>query len=923
MGLGIRVVLIATFLIASGAPLALLWFWPHSASLQNQVDEVRERHLLLAENLGAALSTYHNDLVAVFGAFAPKIARGDAEEAYPLFSNLHFRHVCVIDPASGVVTRAYFASDYKCPVQVPSERLALFSNLASGDEVTLSGVFAPDGEEPRIYLIKRLDDALVVGAIKTTFFQQLQKRISFGRRGHAAIVDGNGHVLAHPLQEWVQKAADISKVSAVQRILAGESGVQTFYSPALKGDMIAGFTAVDGTGWGVMVPQPLEELEETANRINRHAFAILAGGLMLTTLIALWISSKAAQRIKRLESAAVRVAEGADGVCLEGDRSRFYVRELTNLEDAFNRMASQIDAARAKDVARAADLETANQTLRSEIAERKSAEAERKSVEAALKTSEARFRNLFESEPIAIREEDYSQVKAEIDSVLGVDDDEAFSAFLDRTPAFVQECADKIIVVDANLAAVRLHGVDSKKELLKKVTKNLNNEALKVLKSILIAIHRGNTLLEFETNVKTPKGLDRIIMARWSVATGYEKTYSRVLLTSIDITERRLAEERLKQAQKMEAVGQLTGGVAHDFNNLLAVIGGNAELLADDPRVNASLTDSIKLAVRRGSELTQRLLAFSRLQPLRPRAINLVNVVTDMSELLGRTLGETIQLKTKMPPELWDALADPGQVENAILNLAINARDAMPNGGRLTIECANARLDEARMVGVSEDVTGEFVVLAVSDDGVGMSARVLAHAFEPFFTTKEVGKGSGLGLSMVYGFAKQSGGHVTVYSEEGKGTTVRLYLPRSVDAEQAKPLPLLDGEIPRGRGEKVLVIEDDAEVRVLAVQILQNLGYKVVDVPDAASARKALAEQEAIDIVLSDVVLPGEMSGLEFADEARAAQPGLRVIFMSGYAAEAAVQNGSLAPDNVLLNKPFERRQLATVLREQLDANAA
>ena len=384
----------------------------------------------------------------------------------------------------------------------------------------------------------------------------------------------------------------------------------------------------------------------------------------------------------------------------------------------------------------------------------------------------------------------------------------------------------------------------------------------------------------------------------------------------------RESEEQLRQAQKMEAVGQLTGGVAHDFNNLLAVTMGNLELLEAelneaDPR--GHYVQGAIEASRHGAELTQRLLAFSRQQPLQPKSIDLARLVQKMSDdLLKRTLGETIAIEIVAESDLWLVLADPGQVENALLNLSINARDAMPRGGNLTIECANAQLDEAYVAENLEASVGDYVSLAVTDNGVGMPVEVQEHAFEPFFTTKEVGAGSGLGLSIIYGFTRQSGGHVIIYSEEGQGTTVKLYLPRDQAAAQSAETNE-PAETPRGRGELVLVIEDDAKLRELAVTMVTGLGYRVTDVPEAASARAVLERGDKVDLVLSDVILPGGQSGPEFADEVKVRHPALRIIFMSGYPAEAARRNGFVGSDKVLLNKPFRRRQLAKALREALD----
>jgi signal transduction histidine kinase len=384
-----------------------------------------------------------------------------------------------------------------------------------------------------------------------------------------------------------------------------------------------------------------------------------------------------------------------------------------------------------------------------------------------------------------------------------------------------------------------------------------------------------------------------------------------------DVTEHRQTEQRLRQAQKMEAVGQLTGGVAHDFNNLLAVIQGNAELLAIGGEPETSSTEAILRATQRGAELTQRLLSYSRRQSLHAKSIDLAELVGGLSDLLRRTLGATIEIETVVAPDLRPACADPGQLENALLNLTINARDAMPEGGKLTIECTNAVLEDEHSARDPDVSPGDYVVLAVSDTGTGMSKEVLAQVFEPFFTTKEVGQGSGLGLSMVYGFAKQSGGQVTLYSKPERGTTVKLYLPQADRAEARHESGAAD-EIERGHGERVLVIEDDAAVRDLTVTMLENLGYRVSDVGDAAAARSVLKGRDEIDLILSDVVLPGGMTGPQFIDEIRERTPDVKVVFMSGYPAEAAKRADFVSAGGTLLNKPFRRGVLAKALRDAL-----
>ncbi|MFD1156931.1 hybrid sensor histidine kinase/response regulator [Roseovarius aestuarii] len=393
-----------------------------------------------------------------------------------------------------------------------------------------------------------------------------------------------------------------------------------------------------------------------------------------------------------------------------------------------------------------------------------------------------------------------------------------------------------------------------------------------------------------------------------------------------DVTERKLTEERLRQseakllhAQKMEAVGQLTGGIAHEFNNLLAVIQGNAELLDELGVVaeSSQFTSAILRASKRGADLTQRLLAFSRRQPLWPQSVNTCEMVSGLSDILQPTLGETINIQSIAPKGLWNAFADPGQIENALLNLALNARDAMPYGGELTIACANFTLDEDSSVDGSEIAAGDYVVLSVSDCGKGMSEDVQKHAFEPFYTTKEVGQGSGLGLSMVYGFAQQSGGLATIYSEEGKGTTVKLYLPRAPSKTDNQEKPKVEA-VPRGQGETILVIEDDPQVRNLAEMMLQNLGYRVLSAEDAITAHQSVDSHPEIRLILSDVILPGGKNGPEFADELRVTHPEITIIFMSGYPVEAAKNNGFLGSDSVLLNKPFRVAELAKAVSKVL-----
>jgi PAS domain S-box-containing protein len=387
-----------------------------------------------------------------------------------------------------------------------------------------------------------------------------------------------------------------------------------------------------------------------------------------------------------------------------------------------------------------------------------------------------------------------------------------------------------------------------------------------------------------------------------------------------DITQRRELEERLRQSQKMEAIGQLTGGVAHDFNNHLTVIFANLELAQQRMTNRARLAQALKSAIQgaeRAASLTAQLLAFARRQPLNPEAIDIARLLARTSTLLDRVLGERITIETIRSGGLWPARCDAAQLEAALLNLAVNARDAMPDGGRMTLEVANAYLDDDYAAGNPDVQPGPYVMVAVTDTGVGMSLEVMQHAFDPFFTTKAEGQGTGLGLSQVFGFVKQSGGHVKLYSELGQGTTVKLYLPKASAENATVVRGPGDDHTPRGSGETVLVVEDDEQVRNAAAAMITDLGYSVVCAEGPEQALRVLAER-AVNLVFTDVVMPGAITARELADQTRELQPGVKVLFTSGYTQNAVVHGGRLDDGVELISKPYRRDQLARRLRRLL-----
>ena len=432
-------------------------------------------------------------------------------------------------------------------------------------------------------------------------------------------------------------------------------------------------------------------------------------------------------------------------------------------------------------------------------------------------------------------------------------------------------------------------------------------------------IRAGQDANEVDLLMRTADGGHRCIS--WSISRRDDRLYA----AGRDITDRRALEDQLRQAQKMEAVGQLTGGLAHDFNNLLTAVTGGLELLGH--RIAAGRSDGLdryinmaQAGAQRAAALTQRLLAFSRRQTLDPTPTNIDRLVAGMEEIVGRTLGPAIEVRTAATAGLWPVLVDAPQLENALLNLCINARDAMPDGGRLTIETGNNALD-ARAAAEQDLPAGEYVSLCVTDTGTGMAPDVIGRVFDPFFTTKPIGEGTGLGLSMIYGFVRQSGGQVRIYSEVGQGTTMCLYFPRHRGEGEVAAHAGGAAERPRGQaGETVLVVEDEEAIRSLMREILADAGYRVLEARNGPAGVAVLQSSERIDLLITDVGLPGGLNGRQVADAGRAARPDLKVLFVTGYAANAAVGAGHMEAGMAVLTKPFNILDLERRVREMIGA---
>jgi PAS domain S-box-containing protein len=501
----------------------------------------------------------------------------------------------------------------------------------------------------------------------------------------------------------------------------------------------------------------------------------------------------------------------------------------------------------------------------------------------------------------------------------------------DLLNAVVENLPDMILLKEAsgdgfryvlvNAAGERLIGRD-RSEIIGRTEADLfpPAEAKQVREANMSVIESGEPRTFTDRKLTSASGV-RAVETRMVPISNGGGTPGRILAIIRDVTEAKVREEQIRQLQRMDAIGRLTGGVAHDFNNLLAIVHGNSELLRDRLEAGseeAEMADDVVGAAGRGAELVRRLLAFARMQHLEPEAIDLNARLPNLLGLLQRSLGETITVRAKTGDGLWPAIVDSTQVDDAIVNLAINARDAMPGGGTLTIETENVTLDEDYAAHHVEVTPGDYVMLAVSDTGTGMSQEVIGRAFEPFFTTKREGEGTGLGLSQVFGWVKQSGGHIKIYSELGHGTTIKLYLPRA-EARSADKAPRVKVATPTG-DETVLVVEDNPNVRKTVIRQLHDLGYKTIEAESGASAVQMVRDGAEFDLLLTDVIMPGGMTGYQLADELRQARPGLKILFTSGYTELATA--GDQALKDPLLSKPYRKQDLGRAVRSVLDGVA-
>ena len=563
--------------------------------------------------------------------------------------------------------------------------------------------------------------------------------------------------------------------------------------------------------------------------------------------------------------------------------------------------------------ARTDELATANQRLQQELAERKKAEA-------LLRESEERYRLVFENSPVSIWEEDFSGVKTFFDSLRkeGITDIEVY---FDQHPDILRHCAGLAKIVDVNQAAMALHRAETKEDLLLDMANTFTAESFDTFRQELVGLWNGIKEMTRDAFVKTLVGDPRNVTVYFCVCPGYEETLAKVLVSLIDITERKKLEEQLRQSQKLEAVGQLAGGIAHDFNNMLVVIIGYAEVVLRKIAPTDPLREhivQIKLAGERSAEITRQLLAFARKQTIEPKILYLNQAIEGMLKLLRRLIGEDIDLVWLPCENIWPVKMDPSQLDQILANLCVNAKDAIADVGKITIETQNVCLKDCSSDEKHGVPAGEYVVLIVSDNGKGMNKETINKIFEPFFTTKEMGKGTGLGLATVYGIVKQNSGFINVYSEPDYGSAFKIYLP--IIANEVVQIHEKSSSDTITPGcETILLVEDDAVVLELVKIMLENCGYLVLASSKPAEAIRMAKERAGkIDLLFTDVIMP-EMTGKNLVKELSAFCPALKCLFMSGYTGNVITHHGVMDVGVNFIHKPFSMQEVAARVRKVLD----
>jgi PAS domain S-box-containing protein len=853
------------FLCATITAVSIGILWTHSA-WNREVQTVHDQHLQLANHLAEALSRYAEDVEAVFQlAVANLVAHQPVRELDTLLRRLHFKHVCIVNELGDVQQGVSSHADLHME-RIPKPLLDNLRAANQADHTPLSNVLPDRHGKPTLYLWYAINpQQYALGALKTTYFIQLQKSISFGKSGHAAIVDRSGHIIAHPLEQWQAEMKDISQLKPVIRMIAGETGVSWFYSPAFKADMVAGFTSVPKTGWGVMVPQPLSELQAHVREAKRVVWWVVAP-MSLAFVMAGWLLSKRlVSNLQRLGDVAERVARG-DYHARVNNQDTILSREVATLSTQFDRMADAVvDSWQAQ------------------------------------RESEDRFREFAQIAADWFWETDMNQVFTYMSPMPQSDRYLDAGSYIGRhrrefdyhdpdgrVSGLIQDYMDREAPFDS----------------VAHTTKGRYGQPVHVVIS-------GRP------------------MRQDGVAIGYRGVVRDVTEhLQVEALRREVKEvEETRQAQKMAAIGVLAGGIAHDFNNTLGVILGYAELtqamLPPDSPERQNL-EQIYTAGERAKRIVEQILTFSRKSDPERKPVYLHEVVGEALKLLRASLPTTIEINQDMPSNIRDVvLADQTQIHQVLMNLCANAAHAMRDGGgalevRIDIVEVDATLIALEPYAALQP--GPYVRLSLRDTGYGMTAEVKERIFEPYFTTKTVGEGTGMGLAVVHGIIAGHGGAIIVESQAGVGTTFLIYLPQ-IDVE-IDPDTASDSELPLGNQETILFVDDEEILTLLMREMLKQLGY---DVEVTTSSLEALAvfraAPERFDLVITDQTMP-LMSGDVLAQELRAIRPELPIILCTGYSQNIDAEQAAAKGFDAFCMKPLVMQELGVVIQRVLAQRA-
>lgn len=843
------------FFLLAAIPAAAIGVLLTRNAWDRELQTVQEQHLQIARNLVAALTRYAQDVEAVFQM---TVANMDEHQSIrrlsTLLSRLHFQHVCIIDSQGRVERFVAPDSDLKPgPFPVP-----LLEQLRAGStwEVFLS----PAGE-PRLYLLQPLsDERYAVGALHTTYFVELQSAIMFGQQGHAAIVDRRGRVIAHPNPHWRATMRDIAQLEPVRRMMDGETGVQRFFSPALQAEVIAGFSTVPGVGWGVMIPQPLAELEAHVGRVQRAVWLVIGIALLCSALLGVCVSRWLATPLRRIGAVAERFARGAYEARVHAP-GLLHTREAATLAAQFNRMADEVN--RSWQASSASE-----QRFRAfaHIAADWFWETDLQQVFTYLSPPpESGYGRTFAA---AVGHHRSEYVYGDPEGTGGVP---RIQSYMDRAAPF-----DEV--------EYQLLGCDGQ--------------------PINVSVS-GRPIHDAQGAVVGYRGITRDITAR---------LYAEEQLRQVQQDVQR------RQAQKMEAIGVLAGGIAHDFNNILSAILGYTDLALHDVAPGGPIErylQEVLTAGRRAQSLVRQILTFSRASAPERIPVQLHLIVKEALSLLRASLPTTIDIRQNIDRNAGTVLADPTQMHQVLMNLCANAEYAMrESGGILEVCLDTVQSDTALLAHHAELAPGSYVRLIIRDTGHGIAPDISERIFEPFFTTKDVGQGTGMGLAVVHGIVLSHGGAITMQSTPGRGTTFSVYLPRvevAVDGEIHD-----EDSVPCGRGS-ILFVDDEAAIAHLGHRMLEQFGYTAVVCTSSLTALDTFRKTpQHFDLVITDQTMP-HMTGEVLARELRRIRPDIPIILCTGFSHAIDAEQARGQGIDAFLMKPLVARELGWAIQQVLE----